>query len=142
MSGSSSDEGAARAARGRGEEGEAPPKVYEMQVGHRWPGSGRTVKPVVYRLEESEYRRLLQEAETEPEEEWEAECEVPVLQESYPGNGKVASPSLKRINALQGALRGQLSRSDSESSLENRPVNKAVPSCPAEGNKPLSLIHI
>lgn len=136
MSGSSSDEGAARAARGRGEEGEAPPKVYEMQVGHRWPGSGRTVKPVVYRLEESEYRRLLQEAETEPEEEWEAECEVPVLQESYPGNGKVASPSLKRINALQGALRGQLSRSDSESSLENRPVNKAVPSCPVEGNKP------
>nr|XP_038043644.1 LOW QUALITY PROTEIN: coronin-1C [Anas platyrhynchos] len=136
MSGSSSDEGAARAARGRGEEGEAPPKVYEMQVGHRWPGSGRTVKPVVYRLEESEYRRLLQEAETEPEEEWEAECEVPVLQESYPGNGKVASPSLKRINALQGALRGQLSRSDSESSLENRAVNKAVPSCPAEGNKP------
>lgn len=88
MSGSSSDEGAARAARGRGEEGEAPPKVYEMQVGHRWPGSGRTVKPVVYRLEESEYRRLLQEAETEPEEEWEAECEVPVLQESYPGTGR------------------------------------------------------
>lgn len=135
MSGSS-DEGAARAARGRGEEGEAPPKVYEMQVGHRWPGSSRTVKPVVYRLEESEYRRLLQEAEAEPDEEWEAEYEVPVLQESYPGNGKVASPSLKRINALQGALRGQLSRSDSESSLENRQVSRAAPSCPAEGNKP------
>ncbi|XP_069727095.1 coronin-1C isoform X1 [Phaenicophaeus curvirostris] len=119
------------------EEGEAPPKVYEMEVGHGRAGTGRTVKPVVYRLEESEYRRLIEEAEAEPEEEWEAaEYKVPAMQESCPGDGKAASPSLSRLNAFQGVLRRQLSRSDSESSAENRQVNKLTLNSPSEGNKP------
>lgn len=122
---------------GRGEEGEAPPKVYEMEVGHRRAGRGRTVKPVVYRLEESEYRRLIEEAEAEPEEEWEAtEHKVPVIQEGYPGDGKAASPSLNRLNAFQGVLRRQLSRSDSESSAESRQVNRLTLNSPSERNKP------
>lgn len=121
----------------RGEEGEAPPKVYEMEVGHGRAGTGRTVRPVVYRLEESEYRRLIEEAEAEPEEEWEVtEQKVPVIQESYPGEGKAASPSLSRLNAFQGVLRRQMSRSDSESSAESRQVNKLTLNSPSEGNKP------
>lgn len=121
----------------RGEEGEAPLKVYEAEVGHRRAGTGRTVKPVVYRLEESEYRRLIEEAEAEPEEEWEGtEHKVPVSQEGYPGDGKAASPSLNRLNAFQGVLRRQISRSDSESSAENRQVNKLTLNSPSEGNKP------
>ncbi|XP_074700424.1 uncharacterized protein LOC141931770 [Strix aluco] len=122
---------------GRGEEGEAPPKVYKMEIGHRQVGTGRTVKPVVYRLEESEYRRLIEEAEAEPEEEWEAaEHKVPVIQESYPGDGKAASPSLNRLNSFQGVLRRQISRSDSESSAESRQVNKLTLNSPSERNKP------
>lgn len=120
-----------------GEEGEAPPKVYETEVGHGRAGTGRTVRPVVYRLEESEYRRLIREAEAEPEEEWEApEHKVPVAQEGYPGAGKVASPSPNRLNAFQGVLRRQLSRSDSESGAESRQVNKLTLNSPSEGNKP------
>ncbi|XP_064024832.1 uncharacterized protein LOC135188938 [Pogoniulus pusillus] len=121
----------------RGEEGETPPKVYEMEVGHGRAGTGRTVKPVVYRLEESEYRRLLEEAEAEPEEEWEVtEQKVLEIREDYPEDGKVASPSLSRLNSLSGALRRQLSRSDSESSADSRQVAKLSPSCPSEGHKP------
>ncbi|XP_074462494.1 uncharacterized protein LOC141750736 [Larus michahellis] len=122
---------------GRGEEGEAPPKVYEMEVGQGRAGRGRTVKPVVYRLEESEYRRLIEEAEAEPEEEWEAtEHKVPMVQEGYPGDGKVASPNLNQLNAFQGVLRRQISRSDSESSAESRQVNKLTLNSPSERNKP------
>ncbi|XP_072736715.1 uncharacterized protein [Ciconia boyciana] len=121
----------------RREEGEAPPKVYEVEVGHRRTGTGRMVKPVVYRLEESEYRRLIEEAEAEPEEEWEeTEHKVPVIQEGYPGDGKVASLSLNRLNTFQGVLRRQISRSDSESSAESRQVNKLTLNSPSEGNKP------
>ncbi|XP_055652449.1 coronin-1C isoform X2 [Falco peregrinus] len=121
----------------RGAEGDAPPKVYEMEVGHRQAGTGRMVKPVVYRLEESEYRRLIEEAEAEPEEEWEAtEHKVPVMQEGYPGDGKAASPSLNRLNTFQGVLRRQISRSDSESSAESRQVNKLTLNSPLERNKP------
>ncbi|XP_075626273.1 coronin-1C isoform X1 [Balearica regulorum gibbericeps] len=121
----------------RREEGEAPPKVYEMEVGHRRAGTGRTVKPVVYRLEESEYRRLIEEAEAEPEEDWEVtEYKVPANQEGYPGDGKASSPSLNRFNTFQGVLRRQISRSDSESSAESRQVNKLTLNPPLEGNKP------
>ncbi|XP_065549201.1 uncharacterized protein LOC136021185 [Lathamus discolor] len=118
-----------------GEEGEAPPKVYELEVGHRH--MGRTVKPVVYRLEESEYRRLVEEAEAEAEEEWEAmEHWGPVMQEGYPGDGSVASPSLSRLHASQLALRRERSRSDSESSAESRQVNQVALNCPSGGHKP------
>ncbi|XP_014819654.1 PREDICTED: coronin-1C isoform X2 [Calidris pugnax] len=120
----------------RGEEGEAPPKVYEMEFGAGRAGRGRTVKPVVYRLEESEYRRLIEEAEAEPEEEWETEQKVPAVQEGYQGDGKVASPNLNRLNSFQGVLRRQISRSDSESSAENRQVNKLTRNSPSERNKP------
>uniref|UniRef100_H0Z9E1 Coronin n=1 Tax=Taeniopygia guttata TaxID=59729 RepID=H0Z9E1_TAEGU len=121
----------------RGREGEAPPKVYELEVVPRRVGTGRTVRPVVYRLEESEYRRLIQEAETEPEEEWEeAEDTLPLIQEGYAGDGKVASPSLSRLNSLERVLRRQMSRSDSESSVEGRQVTKLSPKGPSEGNKP------
>ncbi|OPJ74962.1 coronin-1C isoform D [Patagioenas fasciata monilis] len=119
------------------EEGEAPPKVYELEVGHGRAGTGRTVKPVVYRLEESEYRRLIQEAEAESEEEWEeTEQNVLVIHEGYPEDGKVASPSLKRLNTLQGALGRQMSCSDSESSADSRQVNKLNLNSSSEGNKP------
>ncbi|XP_039240089.1 uncharacterized protein LOC120323766 [Pipra filicauda] len=119
----------------RGEDGEAPPKVYEMEVGPR--RTGRTVRPVVYRLEESEYRRLIQEAEEEPEEEWEeTEDTVLEIQEDYAGDGKVTSPSLNRLNSFQGVLRRQMSCSDSESSVESRQVNKLSLNCPSERNKP------
>lgn len=121
--------------RWRGEAGEAPPKVYELEVGHGH--MGRTVRPVVYRLEESEYRRLVEEAEAEPEEEWEAmEHWGPVMQEGYPGDGNVASPSLSRLNASQVALRRERSRSDSESSAESRQVNQVALNCPSGGHKP------
>ncbi|XP_026653820.2 uncharacterized protein LOC141725180 [Zonotrichia albicollis] len=121
----------------KGREGEAPPKVYELEVVPRRVGTGRTVRPVVYRLEESEYRRLIQEAETETEEEWEeAEDTLPLIQEGYPGDGKVASPSLSRLNSLERVLRRQMSRSDSESSVEGRQVTRLSPKGPAEGNKP------
>lgn len=121
----------------RGQEGEAPPKVYELEVVPRRVGTGRTVRPVVYRLEESEYRRLIQEAETEPEEEWEeTEDTLPLIQEDYTGDGKVASPSLSRLNSLERVLRRQMSRSDSESSVESRQVTKLSPKSPSEGNKP------
>ncbi|KAJ7420164.1 coronin-1C [Willisornis vidua] len=119
----------------RGEEGEAPPKVYEMEVGPR--GTGRTVRPVVYRLDESEYRRLIQEAEAESEEEWEeTEDMVLEIQEDCAGDGKATSPSLNRLNSFQGVLRRQMSRSDSESSVESRQVNKLSLNCPSERNKP------
>lgn len=122
----------------RGREGEAPPKVYELEVVPRRVGTGRTVRPVVYRLEESEYRRLIQEAETEPEEEWEeTEDALPLIQEGYAGDGKVASPSLSRLNSLERVLRRPMSRSDSESSLENRQVTNLSPKRPSEGNKPM-----
>ncbi|XP_036248862.1 uncharacterized protein LOC118692863 [Molothrus ater] len=121
----------------RGREGEAPPKVYELEVVPRRVGTGRTVRPVVYRLEESEYQRLIQEAETEPEEEWEeAEDTLPLIQEGYAGDGKVASPSLSRLNSLERVLRRQMSRSDSESSVEGRQATKLSPKGPSEGNKP------
>lgn len=122
----------------RGQEGEAPPKVYELEVVPRRVGTGRTVRPVVYRLEESEYRRLIQEAETEPEEEWEeTEDALPLIQEGYAGDGKVASPSLSRLNSLERVLRRQMSRSDSESSLENRQVTNLSPKRLSEENKPM-----
>jgi len=122
---------------GRRREGEAPPKVYEMEVGHGRAGTGRTVRPVVYRLEESEYRRLLEEAEAEPEEEWEAmEYEAPAAREGYPGDGKAASASPTRLNALPGGLRRRMSRSDSESSAESRQVSRLTLNSPSEGNKP------
>ncbi|XP_052547265.1 coronin-1C isoform X1 [Tympanuchus pallidicinctus] len=115
-----------------GMEGESPPKVYEMQVGQRRAGSGRTVRPVVYRLEESEYRRLLKEAEEGPEEDWEPENEGLGPQEGCPGNGVTASPRLHRIDVLRGA---PLIRSYSESSVELRVASKA-PDCSTEGGKP------
>ncbi|XP_065595372.1 coronin-1C isoform X1 [Cyrtonyx montezumae] len=114
-------------------EGETPPKVYEIEVGRRRAGSGRTVRPVVYRLEESEYRRLLQEAEEGPEKEWEPENEGLGPQEGCPGgNGVTASPRLHRIDVLRGA---PLCRSYSESSVELR-VSSKEPGCPSEGGKP------
>ncbi|RMC05822.1 hypothetical protein DUI87_17365 [Hirundo rustica rustica] len=117
--------------------GGAAPKVYELEVVPRRVGTGRTVRPVVYRLEESEYRRLIQEAETEPEEEWdETEDTLPLIQEGYAGDGKAASPSLSRLNSLERVLRRQMSRSDSESSLDSRQVTKLSPKGPSEGNKP------
>lgn len=115
-----------------GMEGESPPKVYEMQVGQQRAGSGRTVRPVVYRLEESEYRRLLKEAEEGPEEDWEPENEGLAPQEGCSGNGVTASPRLHRIDVLRGA---PLIRSYSESSVELRVASKA-PGCPTEGGKP------
>ncbi|KAL2298397.1 hypothetical protein Nmel_015392, partial [Mimus melanotis] len=122
----------------RGWEGEAPPKVYELEVVPRRVGTGRTVRPVVYRLEESEYRRLIQEAEKEAEEEWEeTEDTLPLIQEGYAGDGKVASPSVSRLNSLERVLRRQMSRSDSESSLESKQVTKLSLKGPAEGNKPM-----
>nr|XP_013801733.1 PREDICTED: coronin-1C isoform X1 [Apteryx mantelli mantelli] len=133
----------------RRNEGEVSPKVYEIQVGQRRPGTSRTVKPVVYRLEESEYRRLIQEGETECEGKWEmTEYKIPLIQknlshqEGYPGNEKAASPNVNTINTFQGTLRKQISRSDSESSVENRQVNKLTLNSPSEENKPRVPIRL
>ncbi|CAM5162375.1 unnamed protein product [Eretmochelys imbricata] len=137
---------------GKGMEGEVSSEVFEMQFGQQCLGDeaeSRKVNAVVYRLEEAEINISSQEGEIHPFVHMESEgkkemteYKLPLIQrnashqESYQGAEQAATGSANMINTFQGTLKKQISRSDSESSIESRQVNKLTLNSPSEENKP------
>ncbi|XP_065424891.1 coronin-1C isoform X1 [Chrysemys picta bellii] len=137
---------------GKGMEGEVSSEVFEMQFGQQCLGDeaeSRKANAVVYRLEKAEISISNQEGEIhpfvhmEPEGRKEmTEYKLPLIrrnashQESYQGTEQAAAGRVNMINAFQGTLKTQISRSDSESSIESRQVNKLTLNSPSEENKP------
>lgn len=107
----------------------------------------RKVSALLYRLEETELSITTREGETHPldfpESERKGEMTAPgwppaqtnnlCHQESF--EREAAHESLSMINTLQGTLRRQITRSDSESSAEGRQVNRLMLNSPSEEHK-------
>ncbi|XP_032661296.1 coronin-1C isoform X1 [Chelonoidis abingdonii] len=136
---------------GKGMEGEVSSEVFEMQFGQRCLGDEAESRKAntIYRLEKAEINISGQEGEInpfvhmEPEGRKEmTEYKLPLIrrnashQESYQGTEQAAAGSVNMINTFQGTLKKQISRSDSESSIESRQVNKLTLNSPSEENKP------
>ncbi|XP_030439188.1 coronin-1C isoform X1 [Gopherus evgoodei] len=136
---------------GKGMEGEVSSEVFEMQFGQRCLGDEAESRKAntVYRLEKAEINISSQEGtinpffHMEPEGRKEmTEYKLPLIrrnashQESYQGTEQAAAGSVNMINTFQGTLKKQISRSDSESSIESRQVNKLTLNSPSEENKP------
>ncbi|XP_074868394.1 coronin-1C isoform X1 [Carettochelys insculpta] len=135
---------------GKGMGDEVPSEVFEMQLQRCLAdeAEGRKANAIVFRLEEAEISISSQEGEISPSVHMvpeggkkTTEHTLPLIQrhasrqESYQGTESTASESVTMMDIFQGTLKKQISRSDSETSIESRQVNKLTLNSPLEENK-------
>ncbi|XP_077165225.1 coronin-1C isoform X2 [Paroedura picta] len=130
-------------------ENEIPSLVFKRQ--HSEETEGRKVSALLYRLEETKLSIITREGEIHPFEQTndfpKPERKREMTGHSWPPTqvnncghwesfeSKFAGGSTNMINAYQGTLRRQITRSDSESSVENRQINRLTLNSPGEENR-------
>nr|XP_034990315.1 coronin-1C isoform X2 [Zootoca vivipara] len=124
---------------------ESPASMQVLQRPSSEDAEGRKTKALLYRLEESKHSITTQEGETHPFNFLESErkremtvCSRPLVQINNFGSQESLGREAVRADmtsTFQGVLRRQLTRSDSESSAENRQVNKLMLNSPGEETK-------
>ncbi|XP_077773808.1 coronin-1C isoform X1 [Podarcis muralis] len=124
---------------------ESPASVQVLQRQRSEDAEGRKTTALWYRLEESKHSIMTQEGETHPFDFPESErkremtaCSWPLVQINNFGSQESLGREAVRADmtsTFQGVLRRQLTRSDSESSAENRQVNKLMLNSPGEETK-------
>lgn len=137
-------------------ENEVPSLVFKRQ--HSEGTEGRKASALLYRLEETKLSITTREGEIHPFEQTndfpKPERKREMTGHSWPPTQinncghqesferEVAGGDTNKVNTFQGTLRRQITRSDSESSVENRQVNKLTLNSPIDESKasPLSWV--